>query len=337
MDKPGSAGPRENCKQPHEPRESSLADIHARLGLKRRSLEECLTATREHRPLDAFSVKEQMGALEAIIIEDIWPEIDTWIRDHADVHGFLTTNLPDLRKYASPEFENSLPRSEAHLTCKALSPADLENLRNDISTLSMHEKIFRVEPYARTVLHAFLFRWELRRLKEKERRRKKEPISPSLERYNEYVTLVGKHLPQVSMLRYPVTHILQSGFAAGPAMLFVFPHGGEVALSEKLAHTHNMVMRFLGPALELFPSTVHQHETTKGDDWRCTLSPVLLNELLRNIDMVETHMKSEELHGNPTAMPIITGCSAYYTPMFAGVREWIVNIKQDLLPEVHPE
>ncbi len=321
---------RQGLQKPRVAPSTSLQDIHKALGLQRKSLEGCLAATRAGLPLDAFSAKEQMGALEALLIEDIWPEIDAWIKAHSDVYGFMKTNLPDLRGYMIPTFENHLPNNESALTFSAITAAEIEKLKLTIDTLKEREIPPLLEPYVRDVLHTFLFRWELRRLQEKSRHSEPTPGSP-LQRYDQYLNLVAAHIPQISEFRYPVTKILQSGFAFGPAVFLVLPLESELALGDKLAHTHNMIMRYLGLALETTPA-VEEHESSRGES-RFTIAPGLLAAMLDNIDMPKAAMEREQRLGNPTAMPIITGCSAWYTPMFAGVREWIVGMKKGLIWE----
>jgi len=303
----------------------SLREIHRLLGLEQRSLTPCIAATREGKATTGFSAKEQFGALEALIIESVWRKIEGWIQTHKNVFGLAKTNLPDYTETPHLLYEGQLKQRELLFSLTPLHEDELQKLRKHLLPFPWKERTGLLEQHTRAVLQYFLFQWEVQRMHAQSAEETSEECDAQ-RWYEKYCSLIAQHMPGSSTCPYPVTSILRSGFAFGNSLLWVVPRGAERRVSGELAHTHNLVIQHSIPLLN--DESAYKPCSSRDGQSHMMLTPEVFASVLRNIRMLRQDIEREQrLGNNPSTLPIITGCPAFYTPAFAGIREWVEEVK----------
>ncbi|TSC57819.1 MAG: hypothetical protein Greene041662_880 [Candidatus Peregrinibacteria bacterium Greene0416_62] len=298
----------------------SIADLFHLLGLQRVNLHDCITVQREGGDASAFSPKEQIAAMEALIIDEIWVEVSRWIKDHAEVYGLAETNVPELTTLSRPAFEAAVPLSP-HI--KPIAQNRFEDLRQVI--VSCNDRSIActmIEPFARNVLQYHLVQWEAEQKLHAEFGWVEEPKSDYYERY---IALLKKYQFSVATSRFPATRKMVHGFTFGQHVLWHLPMHTSDEVIDKIAMTHLHVLRHINPTA-FTPQELFAFDASGTAQ---AFNPARLSAA--RADVLRTGPHREEFAINPSESRVTTGCPAFFTEAFQGIREWIAMIKREMI------
>src|SRR3989338_499603 len=304
----------------------SIADLHNLLGLQRVNLHDCIAVQREGGDASAFSPKEQIAAMEALIIDEIWVEVSRWITDHVGVYGLAETNVPELTELIEQgeAFERFVPPSPQ---IKPLTTSRISMYRDAIAAADDRKTACAMlEPLTCNVLQYYLVQWEAEQKVQIEFGSLGQQTN---DYYTRFIALLHKYDLSMAASRFPATRKMAHGFTFCQHVYWHLPKRTGDEVIDKTAMSHLRVLDYINPT-DFTPQELFAFDASGTAH---AFNPARLADAC--IDAQRTGPHREEFAINQSESRVTTGCPAFFTEAFQGIREWIEMIKREMIDPAH--
>lgn len=351
--------PRISRPQQRTPDEGRVTynEIHTLLGQRRSDLWTVIAAYQRGDSVESFSMKERVGALEGMILDDLWTtRISPRFTNPAQngVHGLAAIegldNLLELTEADDVTAERvALPGSiAAYPILEREWQAVVSYFQEQATREQQFDLLYQISmAQAKTMLYE-MHRWETERIHALEN----GDDSPQTATYREFIALLAEFKPHVSPagIDYPAYRKLIKGLLFGTPfqwrVIRQFPAFAASVGMEWNNQTFDALMRALEMAVKKVARihasvlVLQAHVLSgggydlsdmmicrrHGDSLQLVLDPIMMNSLKQAFSMPEVAQAAREIDSGP-----ITSCTAIYSDMFDGTIQWNGRIAKELM------